>query len=254
MGRMLVAEVLRTPGVALSGAVEHAGSALVGQDAGVLAGQPPAAVPVTDDPVDLFAGSDAVLDFTTPAATVEFSRLAAQGRTVHVVGTTGLTHDDEAALIMAARHTRIVYAANMSLGVTVLAAVVERVAAALDETFDIEIFEMHHRHKVDAPSGTALLLGQAAARGRDVALASVAERNRDGQTGPRAPGAIGFSVARGGDVVGEHTVMFAGPSERIALTHKASDRAVFARGAIHAARWAFPHDPGLFSMHDVLGL
>ncbi|MCA8909773.1 MAG: 4-hydroxy-tetrahydrodipicolinate reductase [Rhodospirillaceae bacterium] len=254
MGRMLVAEVLATEGAVLQGAIEQAGSPLIGRDAGDLVGAAAAGVAVTEDPVPLFATADAVLDFTTPAATVAFSRLAAQGRCVHVIGTTGLGPEHMEELHKAARHTRIVQSANMSMGVILLAALVEKVAAALDTDFDIEVFEMHHRHKVDAPSGTALLLGGAAAAGRGVDLHQSAERGRDGVTGPRAPGAIGFSVARGGDVVGEHKVMFAGPGERIELSHIATSRTIYARGAVRAARWAIPHDPGLYTMRDVLGL
>ena len=254
MGRALIAEVLAAGDLTLAGAIERTGGAAVGQDAGTLAGGGAAGVPVTDDALALFAHADAVLDFTTPAATVAFARLAAQSRAVHVVGTTGLSAGDEAALRTAARHTRVVYAANMSVGVTLLAALVEKVAATLDPAFDIEVFEMHHRHKVDAPSGTALLLGHAAAAGRGVTLDTVAERGRDGHTGARTPGAIGFAVARGGDVVGEHTVLFAGPAERIELTHKAGSRTIFARGAVRAARWAFGREPGLYSMRDVLGV
>jgi 4-hydroxy-tetrahydrodipicolinate reductase len=209
---------------------------------------------VTDDPLELFTRVEGVLDFTTPRASVDYAALAAQARIVHVIGTTGFTPEHEAKIAAAARHATIVKAGNMSLGVNLLVALAERVARALDEDFDIEVLEMHHRHKVDAPSGTALMLGEAAARGRGIDLASRSVRVRDGHTGARAPGDIGFATLRGGSVVGEHTVMFATEGERIELTHKAADRAIFARGAVKAALWARGREPGLYSMRDVLGL
>jgi 4-hydroxy-tetrahydrodipicolinate reductase len=254
MGRMLIGEVLATDGCRLAGAVERPGSDAVGRDAATLAGRQPVGVTVADDPLPLFASAQAVIDFTSPDATAEFAELAAQGKLVHVIGTTGLGPEHEAALQRAARHAPIVRAANMSLGVNLLAELVRRVAAALDDRFDVEIVEMHHRHKKDAPSGTALALGEAAAAGRGVALAEAAVRGRDGLTGERADGAIGFAALRGGDVVGEHTVVFAGPGERIELTHKAADRAIFARGAVRAAQWGFGRPPGIYGMRDVLGL
>ena len=254
MGRMLLDQILQTEGVALSGAVERAGSALLGQDAGTLAGRPEAGIFVTEDPYDLFAEADAVVDFTAPQSTADLSALAAQARTAHIIGTTGLDSTQEETVRKAARHTAVVLAPNMSVGVNLLLNLVERVAAALDDRFDIEIVESHHRHKADAPSGTALALGRAAAAGRRVDLDAAAVRGRDGITGARLPGGIGFAVVRGGDIVGEHTVMFAGEAERIELSHRATDRAVFARGAVDAARWAHGKPPGLYSMRDVLGL
>jgi 4-hydroxy-tetrahydrodipicolinate reductase len=173
---------------------------------------------------------------------------------VHVIGTTGLSEADEAAVKAAARHAGIVKAGNMSLGVNLLVALTRRVAEALDDDFDIEVVEMHHKHKIDAPSGTALMLGAAAAEGRRVDLGSASVRVRDGHTGARKKGAIGFASLRGGNVVGEHSVVFAGEGERIELTHRATDRGIFARGAVKAALWARGKGPGLFSMADVLGL
>lgn len=254
MGQMVVREILSTEGAELVGAVDRPNSGFFGMDVGLSAGVGPAGVNVGDDPVPLFADADGVIDFTTPASTAGFATLAAQGKAVLVVGTTGLDPDHEEALAKAARHTPIVHAPNMSLGVNLLLALVERVAATVGEDYDIEIVEMHHRHKVDAPSGTALGLGQAAATGRGVALRDVADRGRDGITGARRPGTIGFASLRGGDVVGDHTVTFAGPGERIELTHRAGNRSIFAHGAVRAALWAHGQSPGLYSMRDVLGL
>jgi 4-hydroxy-tetrahydrodipicolinate reductase len=254
MGRMLLKAVAESPACRLVGAVERAGSPALGQDAGALAGVVATGIAVTDDPLPVFAKADGVLDFTSPAATTGFAALAAQARIVYVVGTTGLGEAEFAQLEAAARHARIVQSGNMSLGVNLLAGLVRRVAATLGEDFDIEIVEMHHRHKVDAPSGTALLLGEAAAAGRGVALKDRAVRARDGQTGARPPGAIGFAALRGGSVVGEHAVIFAGEGERLEMIHKADDRALFARGAIRAALWAHDRKPGYYTMADVLGL
>jgi 4-hydroxy-tetrahydrodipicolinate reductase len=254
MGRELVKAVHATEGATLIGAVEHPGHLALGQDAGLLAGLGKIGVVITDEALETFAKADAVLDFTTPASTVEFAGLAANARIVHVVGTTGLVEADHAKLDAAARHATIIQAGNMSLGVNLLAAMTRRVAEALDADFDIEVVEMHHRMKVDAPSGTALMLGEAAAAGRGVALKDVAQRVRDGHTGPRKRGDIGFATLRGGMVVGEHTVIFASDHERIEITHKASDRGLFARGAVKAALWGRGKGPGRFDMMDVLGL
>ena len=254
MGTMLIRQVMATEGCSLSGAIDRPGSAAHGADAGVLAGIGEVGVIVGDDPVALFAEADAVIDFTVPEATAAFSALAAQAHTALVIGTTGLTEAQQDAIDKAARHTAIVQAPNMSLGVNLLLALVERVAASLDDQFDIEIVEMHHRHKVDAPSGTALALGQAAATGRCINLDARAVRARDGVTGPRQSGDIGFATLRGGDVIGEHTVVFAGPAERLELAHKAESRDVFASGAVKAALWTDGQAPRLYSMRDVLGL
>ncbi len=254
MGRMLIRAVAEAEGCTLSGAIEREGSPALGADAGLLAGAGELGVRVTDDPLPVFAAADGVLDFTAPAATVAFAALAAQARIVHVIGTTGLGEADFAKLEAAARHARIVQSGNMSLGVNLLAALVRKAAAALGPEFDIEILEMHHRHKVDAPSGTALLLGEAAASGRGVSLKERKAAARDGHTGPRREGDIGFAVLRGGGVVGDHQVVLAGPGERIALSHVAEDRGLFAAGAVKAALWAFERKPGYYTMADVLGL
>ena len=254
MGRTLIRIIAETPGVTLGGAVERAGAAEIGQDSGVLAGLPANGIAITTDPLPLFAKADGVLDFTVPAATIGFAELSAQARIVHIIGTTGLSADDEKKIAAAARHAVIVKSGNMSLGVNVLAALVRNAAKALDADFDIEVLEMHHRQKVDAPSGTALLLGKAAAEGRGIDLADHSVRARDGITGARKRGDIGFATLRGGSVIGEHSVIFAGNGESIELTHKASDRALFARGALHAALWGRDKKPGLYSMADVLGI
>jgi 4-hydroxy-tetrahydrodipicolinate reductase len=255
MGQALLRAISAIPGAAVSAAIERAGSPEVGRDAGELAGLGPIGVTITDDPLPAFARADGVLDFTMPAATREFAGYAAQARIVHVIGTTGCTPEDDAAIAAAARHATIVKSGNMSLGVNLLAVLVEQAAKALEpEDFDIEILEMHHRMKVDAPSGTALLLGEAAARGRAIALAEESVRVRDGHTGARKPGTVGFATLRGGSVVGDHSVILAGPGERITLSHHAEDRAIFARGAVKAALWARGRKAGLYSMRDVLGL
>lgn len=253
MGRMLIKLIGENDKIRLAGAIERKGHDWVGQDVGVMMGGPEVGVIVEDEPLEAFAHAQAVLDFTSPEATLQFADLAAQARAVHVIGTTGMTDEQIARLEPAARHAVIIRAGNMSLGVNLLTEITKKVAQALDEDFDIEVVEAHHRHKVDAPSGTALMLGQAAADGRGVSLAQSADRGRDGITGARVPGHIGFSAIRGGDIVGEHDVLFAGPGERIILRHVATDRAIFARGAIKAALWGQGKPPGHYSMADVLG-
>jgi 4-hydroxy-tetrahydrodipicolinate reductase len=254
MGQALIRATAATPGFVLASAVERAGSPALGQDAALLAGLSPTGVIVGDDPETAFAAADAVLDFTIPSATVAFAALAAKARIAHVVGTTGLSDADMDALRQAAAQTAIVQSGNMSLGVNVLAALVRSAAALLGDDYDIEIVEMHHRQKIDAPSGTALLLGQAAAEGRKIALAERSVRVRDGHTGPRPKGDIGFATLRGGTVVGEHGVFMAGEGERIELWHRAERRENFATGALKAAGWARGQAPGLYTMADVLGL
>jgi len=254
MGQMLIRTVDASDKATLVSAVERQGHPWIGQDLGTAVGGPATGVTVTDDPLEAFARAHAVLDFTTPAATLEFARLAAQARMVHVIGTTGMNEDGIAQLEPAARHATIIRAGNMSLGVNLLVQLTRQVAAALDEDYDIEVIEAHHNQKVDAPSGTALMLGEAAADGRGVSLAAVSDRGRDGITGRRARGDIGFSAIRGGDIVGEHDVMFAAAGERIILRHVASDRSVFARGALKAALWGLGRKPGAYDMLDVLGL
>jgi len=255
MGQTLIRAIHTIPGARVIGAVERADSPHLGKDAGELAGIGIINVPIGDDPLPVFAKADGVLDFTTPASSVEFAGYAAQARIVHVIGTTGCSADDNARIAAAARHATIVKSGNMSLGVNLLAVLVEQAARALDaDDFDIEILEMHHKHKVDAPSGTALLLGEAAAAGRGISLAGNDVRSRDGHTGVRKSGSIGFATLRGGSVVGDHSVILAGTGERITLSHHAEDRAIFARGAVKAALWARGKKPGLYSMRDVLGL
>lgn len=254
MGRELVRTVHAAKGCRVAGGIEPEGSPDVGADIGELAGLGHLDLPVTTDALELIAGVDAILDFTAPSASVTFAGLAANARIVHVIGTTGLSEQDDAAIAAAARHATIIKAGNMSLGVNLLVELTRKVAQALDEDFDIEIVEMHHKHKVDAPSGTALMLGQAAAEGRGIALGERSVRVRDGHTGARKAGDIGFATLRGGNVVGEHTVIFAAEGERVELAHKATDRGIFARGAVKAALWGKGKGPGLYSMVDVLGL
>ena len=255
MGQALIRVIHETEGVKLHAAVGREGSAFVGKDAGELAGVGPLGVPVTTDPLQAFLDAEGVLDFTTPATSVAFAGLAAQARIVHVIGTTGCSAADEEKFQAAARHARVVKSGNMSLGVNLLGVLTAQAAKALPASaWDIEIVEMHHKYKVDAPSGTALLLGAAAAKGRGVDLASQSVRVRDGHTGPRPAGTIGFATLRGGSVVGDHSVILAGEGELVTLSHSARDRSIFARGAVAAALWARDKKPGFYSMLDVLGL
>ena len=254
MGQMLIETIRSSPKARLVGAVERAGHEWVGQDVGIAMGGTAFGLMVTDDPLESFVIAQAIIDFTAPEATLEFAALAAQARAVHVIGTTGMSDAQIAQLEPASRHAVIVRAGNMSLGVNLLTQLTGKIAAALDEDYDIEIVEAHHNKKVDAPSGTALMLGEAAASGRGVRLADVSDRRRDGITGARKRGNIGFAAIRGGDIVGEHDVMFAAHGERIILRHVASDRSVFARGALRAALWGQGKSPGQYDMIDVLGL
>jgi 4-hydroxy-tetrahydrodipicolinate reductase len=254
MGQMLVRAIAERADAALIGVTERPGHPWVGHDLGECMGGQANGITVSDDPLPVFAGVRAVLDFTAPEATLAHAEIAAQARLVHVIGTTGFRDADLLRLSAAARHATIIRAGNMSLGVNLLTVLARKVAQALDADFDIEVVEMHHRQKVDAPSGTALMLGEAAAEGRGVALREVADRARDGHTGARKRGDIGFAVLRGGDVVGEHDVVFAGAGERIVLRHIATDRMIFARGAVKAALWGAGRKPGEYSMIDVLGL
>ncbi|WP_131858203.1 4-hydroxy-tetrahydrodipicolinate reductase [Bosea sp. BK604] len=254
MGRMLIKAIAATEGCTLSAAIERPGSNALRQDSGVLAGLPANGILVSDDALAAFVEAEGVLDFTAPEATVAFAGLAAQARIVHVVGTTGMEPSHLARLEAAARHAAIIRSGNMSLGVNLLAGLVRKVAATLGTDWDIEIVEMHHRMKVDAPSGTAVMLGEAAAQGRTVELAQHRVASRDGQVGARPPGAIGFAALRGGTVVGDHKVVFAGQGERLELNHIAEDRSLFAQGAVRAALWGRGRKPGLYAMTDVLGL
>jgi len=248
MGQANIRAVLQTPGLQLFSAFDRAGAPLIGKDAGDATG-----VTVTDDVDAALDGAQAIIDFTAPANSVALAKRAAQRGLVHVIGTTGCsTGDDEAIRNAATAGARIVKAGNFSLGVNLLLGLVEQAARALPG-FDVEILEMHHNKKVDAPSGTALMLGEAAARGRNITLSDHSVRSRDGHTGAREEGTIGFATLRGGNVIGEHRVILAGPSERIELTHIADNRALFAEGAVRAALWAATRKPGLYNMADVLG-
>ena len=254
MGQTLIRTIAETPGVRLTAALERPDADGIGEDAGLRAGTVASDVDIDTDAAKLVREADAILDFTTPAATLALAKVAAKAGVAHVIGTTGLSAAEEAELAEAAKRTAIVKSGNMSLGVNLLARLVRIAAEALDADFDIELSEMHHRHKVDAPSGTALLLAQAAAEGRGIDLATHRVGGREGQVGPRRRGDIGFSVMRGGSTVGDHSVVFAGEGEILELTHRAFDRAIFARGAIKAALWTRGKKPGLYSMSDVLGI
>jgi 4-hydroxy-tetrahydrodipicolinate reductase len=254
MGRTLIRAISETPGFMLAGAVERVGAPELGEDAGTLAGLKPLGIQITGDPMALITRADAIIDFSSPVASVGFAAAAAEKQIVHVIGTTGLSLVDEQKIEAASRHTVIVKSGNMSLGVNLLAALVKRVAKTLDDEYDIEILEMHHNQKVDAPSGTALMLGKAAAEGRGIEFDQHRVSGRNGPTGVRKAGDIGFAALRGGSVVGDHSVIFAGPAERIELVHRAEDRIIFARGALAAAKWGKGKKPGLYSMADILGL
>ena len=252
MGGMLIREIAAADDLQLVAVTDRPGSPHIGADSGSLAGVGTNGVMITDDPAALFADADVIIDFSSPVASCNHAELAAQNNVALVVGTTGLGDNEEAILAKAARETALVYCANTSVGVTLLGQIVEQVAAQLTDGWDIEIVETHHHHKVDAPSGTALALGRAAARGRGVELEAVADIVRKGQIGARTEGDIGFAVLRGGDVTGEHSVIFFGQSERVEITHRATDRAIFARGAVRAARFAAAAKAGFYNMEDVL--
>ena len=254
MGAAVVQEIQDTEGCVLVAAADAAGHPAIGEDAGARAGVGALGIPIVDDPARVFAHAGAVIEFSLPDATASHAALAGKAGKPHVIGTTGLDAAQQRTVDEAARGAAIVLAPNMSLAVNILFALTRQVAGILDDRFDIEIVEMHHKHKVDAPSGTALGLGHAAAEGRGVALDAVSRMTREGHTGARRKGEIGFAVLRGGDVVGEHSAVFAVEGERLELTHKASSRRIFSRGAVHAARWAATQPPGLYGMADVLGL
>ncbi len=254
MGQMLARAVDENPATHISGATVRPGHDWVGKDLGECLGGGANGVIVQDDPLEVIAHTHALLDFTTPEATLANVELAAQARITHVIGTTGFSDEDLVKLSPAGRHAVIVRAGNFSLGVNLLTVLTRQVAAALGSDYDVEIVEAHHKHKVDAPSGTALMLGEAAAEGHGDALKDVADRARDGITGARQPGAIGFHAIRGGSVIGEHDVIFAGEGERLILSHKADDRLLFARGAVKAALWGQDKKPGEYNMLNVLGL
>ncbi|MAI12135.1 MAG: 4-hydroxy-tetrahydrodipicolinate reductase [Rhodospirillaceae bacterium TMED167] len=253
MGQMLVREVHLADNCTLAGGTEETGHTALGQDIAETAGLDACGIAIMDDSDALFAAADAIIDFTIAPVTGNHTSFAKKHATNLILGTTGHDGDQLASIEAAAMHIPIVKAMNFSVGVNVLFALTKQLAGTLDEDFDIEIVEMHHRHKVDAPSGTALGLAQAAADGRGVDLNNVADRGRDGITGPRQRGNIGLAALRGGDVVGEHDVVFAGASERIKLSHIATSREIFAKGAVRAALWSKGADPGLYDMLDVLG-
>lgn len=254
MGHAVLREASKTHGVKIAAGLEAPDHPQQGVDLGRLAGIEELGAKLSSDPLSVLAKADALIDFSRPQASLALADLAAQARIVHVIGTTGFAEADETRIKAAARHATIIKSGNMSLGVNLLAGLIEIASRALGPAFDIEIVEMHHRMKADAPSGTALLLGQAAARGREAKLADLRLKPHDGVTAPRPPGPIGFASLRGGSVVGDHTVVLAGDGERIELTHRAEDRAIFARGALKAALWGQGKGPGLFDMQDVLGL
>lgn len=254
MGRMLVAEITATEGCSVAGGVAKPGSAHVNHDIGELAGIGRIGIPVGDSAEKLIRDSDVVIDFTAPGVTTTNAALAARLGKPMVIGTTGLSPEQSEAVHQAARNIPIVWAPNMSLGINLLLGVVEEVARRLGADWDVEIMEMHHRGKVDAPSGTALALGRAVAAGRSVAFEEVEQRARDGITGPRRTGNIGFAALRGGDAVGDHHVIFAGAGERLEFSHRATTRAIYAKGAVRAARWVVGRAPGVYGLKEVLGL
>ncbi len=254
MGQTLVRGVITHPDCELSGGIERVGNSNIGLDIAKVAGLEPIGLEITTSAEDLIRNSDAIIDFTAPEATLEIAKITARMNKVHVIGTTGFTNEQEAELKEYAKDTTIIWSYNMSVGINILLGLVEKAASILDDSVDIEIVEMHHKHKVDAPSGTAIALGRAAAEGRGVAFDDVKNLSREGIVGERTQGEIGFATLRGGEVIGDHTVMFASGNDRIELTHKASDRSIFASGAIRAALWGKDKSTGLFTMKDVLGL
>lgn len=254
MGRALVASTLNTPSLRLAAAVERPDAPLLGTDAGVMIGAPEAGVPVTDSLPAALRQSAVLIDFTGPAASIAaLGACVGSGRPI-VIGTTGFTPEQKIEIGRAAQRIPVCIAANYSVGVNVALKLVELAARTLGDDYDVEIVEAHHRHKVDAPSGTALAFGEAAAAGLDRDLRANAVYGREGQTGARKKETIGFATVRGGDVVGDHTVLFLGDGERVEISHRASSRSNFAAGALRAAEWLARQPPGLYSMRDVLGL
>jgi len=253
MGQMLIKEVLANPKATLAGATEAPDSAALGQDPGSLVGETATGLKISDDAEALFKAADAVIDFTAPKVTLHHAELAAVHKAALIVGTTGFETEQQAALEAFGAKAFIFQAANFSIGVNLLLGLSQQVGRLLGDEYDAEILEMHHKHKVDAPSGTALALGKAVAKGRGVDLDTVAQRTRDGITGARKAGDIGFATLRGGDVIGDHTVMFAADGERIELTHKASNRTIYSAGAVRAALWSEGQGHGYFGMRDMLG-
>jgi 4-hydroxy-tetrahydrodipicolinate reductase len=253
MGRAVLSCIAEADDLKLVGAVTETGDALLGRDAGELAGGLAAGVPLADDRSQALQTAQVAVDFTLPTVTEANLRACVEHGAAIVIGTTGVEPRAQKAMEKAAHEIPIVYARNMSVGVNVFIELVGRAAKALGDGYDVEIAETHHRHKVDAPSGTALALGERIAGTRSRKLDELAVYARQGQTGPRVPGTIGFSVTRGGNVVGEHSVRFIGAEEEVEFFHRAADRKTFARGALRAARWVAGRAPGLYSMADVLG-
>ncbi len=253
MGHALLAGVFEDAGLQLYGALDRAGSSSIGRDAGELFGKN-AGVYISDDANETLEGADVLVDFTRPEASMDYLEICQRHGVKMVIGTTGFTVEQKAKIAAAAKDVAIVFAPNMSVGVTLLISLVEQAAKVLKDGYDIEVVEMHHRHKVDAPSGTALRLGEAAAKGIGQDLKDCAIYAREGVTGEREAGKIGFATLRGGDVVGDHTVVLAGIGERVELTHKASSRATFAQGALRAAKFLAGKQAGLYDMRDVLDL
>lgn len=251
MGRALVEETLILDGCDLAGGIVRNKSEFEGMDLGSLVNLEPVGINASASIPHLVEISDAIIDFSNPKTSIETASLCADSHTVHVIGTTGFEDAEKAELQSFAKRTPIIWSANMSIGVNILQMLVEKTAALLDDDYDIEVLEMHHCRKVDAPSGTALALGQAAAKGRNVDLKDTAKKSRDGIIGARPQGEIGFATLRGGDVIGDHTVIFAGSGERIELSHKASNRRIYAKGALKAALWARDKEAGFYSMADV---
>jgi 4-hydroxy-tetrahydrodipicolinate reductase len=254
MGRELAKLVHATEGCVLAGGIEMAGSAAIGTDYGTLIGVGERGVKISANAEAVIASCDGIIDFTVPVATLALVKQTSTQRKIHIIGTTGIDAAGDDVIKSAAKSATIVKTGNFSLGINLLASLVKQAAKALGEDFDVEVLEMHHRMKIDAPSGTALLLGQAAADGRAVNIKEKSVRSRDGHTGARKSGDIGFATLRGGSVVGDHTVIFAGNGERVELRHIAESRELFARGAVKAAVWAQHQKPGLYSMFDVLGI
>lgn len=254
MGRAVLGSLDKSADLMLSGALTESTDPFLGRDACESAGLAPQGVLLTDDRTQALLGAQVAVDFTLPAAVGANLAACVQNGAALVIGTTGLDTQHMQAIERAAREIPIVYARNMSVGMNLFMELVARAAATLDDGYDVEIIEAHHRHKVDAPSGTALALGERVAAAKGRRLEEVAVRCRDGNIGPRVPATIGFSVIRGGNIVGEHSVLFIAPEEQLELRHRAQDRAAFANGALHAARWLAGRAPGLYSMSDVLGL
>jgi len=255
MGGALIRAIHETSGATLVAATDREDATALGEDSGILSGIGQNHVTITANVEAALDAADGIIDFTIPKASVQLSQKVASHNCIHVIGTTGCTSQEDAMIMTSARTATIIKSGNMSLGINLLAVLVEQAAGALAASdFDVEVLEMHHKHKVDAPSGTALLLGEAAAKGRGIDLADNSVRSRDGITGEREEGTIGFATLRGGSVIGDHSVILAGAGERIELSHSAQDRSLFATGAVKAALWGHKKPAGLYSMRDVLGL